>query len=45
MFPEIDRVEWVSLETARRLANPALIPLFERALSDEVTNVLFGDEE
>jgi predicted NUDIX family NTP pyrophosphohydrolase len=45
MFPEIDRVEWVSLERARRLANPALVPLFERALSDEVMNMLFGGEE
>lgn len=45
MFPEIDRVEWVSLERARLLANPALVPLFERALSKEVTSILFEDEE
>lgn len=31
--PEIDRAKWCSLDEARRLANPALLPLLERALA------------
>jgi predicted NUDIX family NTP pyrophosphohydrolase len=31
-IPEVDRASWVTLERARVLANPALIPLLERAL-------------
>lgn len=32
-IPEIDRAAWVDLATARRLVNPALVPLVERALA------------
>ncbi len=39
-IPEIDRAAWVTLPDARRLCNPALIPLIERALSDETTRQL-----
>lgn len=35
-IPEIDRAVWAPLDEARRLANPALIPLIERALSADV---------
>lgn len=32
--PEVDRACWCSLEDARRLLNPAQVPLAERALAD-----------
>jgi predicted NUDIX family NTP pyrophosphohydrolase len=32
-IPEIDRAAWCSMLDARRLANPALLPLIERALT------------
>ncbi len=32
-FPEIDRVTWASLERARQLLTPALVPLVERAFA------------
>jgi len=41
-IPEIDRAQWCSIEEARVLANPALVPLFERALDGDVQRVLFG---
>lgn len=43
-FPEIDRVAWVDLDAARKLANPALVPLLERAQVKDVVDVLFGGE-
>lgn len=33
-FPEIDRVAWVDLPTARRKLNPAQAPLLERLLEE-----------
>ncbi len=39
-IPEIDRAAWVGLDTARRLANPALVPLIERALAETTTRGL-----
>lgn len=39
-IPEIDRAAWVMLPEARRLCNAALIPLLERALSDETIRQL-----
>lgn len=32
-FPEVDRAEWMTLERARVAANPAQLPLIERALA------------
>ncbi|MDQ3036880.1 MAG: NUDIX domain-containing protein [Myxococcota bacterium] len=43
-FPEVDRAAWVDLETARRLANPALVPLLERAHEASVIAALFGGD-
>ncbi|GMU62440.1 MAG: phosphohydrolase [Myxococcaceae bacterium] len=31
-FPEVDRAAWCTLERARRLANPAQVPLIEKAM-------------
>jgi predicted NUDIX family NTP pyrophosphohydrolase len=31
-IPEVDRAAWVGIDDARRLANPSLVPLLERAL-------------
>ncbi|WP_236518644.1 NUDIX domain-containing protein [Sandaracinus amylolyticus] len=42
-FPEVDRASWVDLETAKRLTSPALAPLFERAVSKETLDIVFGD--
>lgn len=41
-IPEVDRAAWVSLDDAKRLANPALVPLLERALSDATRGGLGG---
>lgn len=41
-IPEIDRVAWVGIEKARRLANPSLVPLLERAIAPEVVTALLG---
>lgn len=44
-IPEVDRAVWASLETAKRLANPALVPLLERATERDVLRALFGDDQ
>ena len=41
-IPEVDRAVWSRLHGARRLANPALVPLLERATDDAVMHLLFG---
>lgn len=41
-IPEIDRAQWCSIDQARVLANPALVPLLERALAPDVQRVLFA---
>jgi predicted NUDIX family NTP pyrophosphohydrolase len=35
-IPEVDRAAWVTLDAARTLANPAIVPLLERATSAEI---------
>jgi predicted NUDIX family NTP pyrophosphohydrolase len=44
-IPEVDRATWASIDEARRLSNPALVPLFERAITPDVLRALFDRDQ